>query len=797
MRKLTTLFSIFFCAITLMAQNTDAMLFGDVKSKSTGEHIPFVRIEVKGTKIATYCDNTGHFKLPNLPLGPQTIIASCLGFVIKEETIIMEANKGTELFFQLVENEQELGQVVVTGTRTAHFLKDVPIRTEVLTSKAIRNKNAQNLFDALKGVPGVRVEEQCQFCNFSEVRMQGLVAEHTQVLVDGQPIYSGLAGVYGMQQIGTNDVDRLEIVKGAGSALYGSSAVSGAINIITKEPTFEPSVKADIQMGNWGYKNYNASGSIRKGDVGLSVFAQHNESGAVDATSNGTTKEEINKKDGISDRVESTLNNLGFSLHLLNVLAKQDKITLRGKYMDEQRSGGVLTDNFFRNPFSQGAEDITTNRFSSDVNYTLPLGKKSELNVSTAFVHHKRNATNDTFLRSYMDSHNGNNPDVETMRPYIAIENTLTPSFSISSRLGDHNLLFGGQAYFTDLKETGLYCIDDISSPYYGQDYTSNSKKLALEMGVFIQDEWNITKKLTAVPGVRVDVHHSSENYSSSEKVFDGNFPTTTFDKTSFNPRLALKYAATSKLTVRTNVGTGFRAPYGFSEDLHLCSGSPRVWKSSNLKGESSMSFNLSVDYYAHDYQLSLNFFRTNLKDKIEFAPASSDVKKLGYTYQWENVADAYVQGVEIGVKWNPFQDLSTGVNWTFNQGKYNKVRSDWANTEYAEASRNVSRFPAMTGDIVIEYTPGTWTFSATSSLQGSMYIDYMKDETIAEKIKKTNTFMLVNFRAEKRYGQFAVYAGGKNIFSYLQDEKHTDNAAFMYAPVYGATWYAGASIEL
>ncbi len=105
--------------------------------------------------------------------------------------------------------------------------------------------------------------------------------------------------------------------------------------------------------------------------------------------------------------------------------------------------------------------------------------------------------------------------------------------------------------------------------------------------------------------------------------------------------------------------------------------------------------------------------------------------------------------------------------------------------------------FPVLTGDLVLEYTPGTWTFSVNGSLQGKMYIDYMKDDEVAEKIKETPTFMLFNARVPKQLGAFSVYAGGKNIFSYLQDEKHTDNAAFMYAPVYGATWYAGVSVKL
>jgi outer membrane receptor for ferrienterochelin and colicins len=796
MRKLFTLITIFICALTINAQETDAMLFGDVKNSLTGEHIPYAKITVKGSKLSTYCDKTGHFQLPNLPIGTQTIVATCVGYEPQEKTVVMEKAKGTEVYF-LLEDERELNQVVVTGTRTAHFLKDVPIRTEVLTSKAIRNKNATNLFEALEGVPGVRVEQQCQFCNFSEVRMQGLGAEHTQVLVDGEPVYSGLAGVYGMQQIGTNDIDRLEIVKGAGSALYGSSAVAGAINIITKEPTFEPCVKADMQLGNWGYKNYSASGSMRKGDIGLSVFAQRTESDAVDATGEGSTKKEIKKKDGISDRVESTLNNVGMSLHIYKPFTRNDKLTFRTKFMDEHRAGGTMTGGLYRNPFSEGTEDIRTNRISSDMSYTLPIGTKSELNFSTAYVHHKRNATNDTYLTSFKDAHGGESPDVESMRPYIAKENTFTPSLTFTHRIGSHALLVGAQGYFTNLKETGLYCVDDDTSAYYGQAYTSESKKTAREFGLFAQDEWGVTKRLSIVPGVRLDMHHSTEKYASSEKVYDGNFPVTKFDETSFNPRLAIKYDVLNNLTLRANFGTGFRAPYGFSEDLHLCSGSPRVWKSTNLKGERSMSLNLSADYYGKNYQLSLNVFRTNLKDKIEFAPADDEVKKLGYTYQWENVDDAYVQGIELGIKWNPLKDLSTGVNWTFNQGKYKHVRGEWAETAYAEDSKNVSRFPNMTGDIIAEYTPGTWTITATGSLQGRMYIDYMKDDEAAEKIKHTNAFMLFNLRVAKKLGMFTLYAGGKNIFSYLQDEKHLDNAAFMYAPVYGATWYGGVSIDI
>ncbi|MCR5078246.1 MAG: TonB-dependent receptor [Prevotella sp.] len=809
------------CTLTSVAQNTDAMLFGDVKAKEGGRHLPHAIISVKGTNLKTECDGTGHYKLNNLPLGKQTIVATLEGYQQQELEVTMTKEKGTEAYFELEKDPLELNQVVVTGTRTAHFVKDVPIRTEVLTSQAITKKNAQNLYEALEGVPGIRVEQQCQFCNFSEVRMQGLGAEHTQVLIDGEPVYSGLAGVYGLQQIGTNDVDRLEVVKGAGSALYGSSAVAGAINIISKEPGYEPTVSGDVQFGNFGFKSYKGSGSMRYNNIGLSVFAQRTEMDAVDETQDGLTRKEVKHKDGVSDRVSEQMNNLGFSLYFYHPFAKNDKLILRGKAVDEQRFGGVMTNDQYLNPFSDGTENIKTNRLSADLAYTLPIGAHSELNLAAAYVHHKRQATNDTFLHDYMDSHkdpahpdeDGATPDVGLMRPYIAKENTLTPSLTFTSILGNHTLLAGVQGYFTRLRETGLYCIsaeEEKANPYYGIPYTSIGKKHANEVGFFIQDEWNVTPKLTVVPGLRLDTHSSGEEYATSEKVSDNAFPTTKFRKTSFNPRLAVKYEVTPSLILRANVGTGFRAPYGFSEDLHLCSGSPRVWKSSDLKGERAVSYNLSADYYGKWYQLSMNLFRTNLKDKIQFSPASDDVKKFGYSYQWENVDDAYVQGVELGAKASLFRNFSAAVNWTFNQGKFKHERAEWSDKEdeeckkypqrlqYAKDSRHISRFPAMTGDIDLDYSPGTWSFSLTGSLQGKMYIDYnSEDAGETSKIKQTNTFMTFNCRVAKRFGMCTIYAGGKNIFSYIQDEKHTDDAAFMYAPVYGATWYAGLSVRL
>jgi len=798
---LTISFFLIFSSNVIPQEKTDAMLFGGVQCK--GEHIPYVNIIVKGTNLGTMSDATGHFKLTDLPVGKNIIIAQALGYKTQEKEAEMRAGKATELFFELEEDVLKLEQVVVTGTRTKHYIKDVPVRTEVITAKEIERKNAANLFQVLEGTPGIRVEQQCQFCNFSMVRMQGLGAEHTQVLINGQPMYSGLAGIYGLQQIGTIDIERVEVIKGAGSALYGSSAVAGAINIITKEPSLVPSTKAGLQFGNFNTNKYDISSSIRNKNIGLNVFAQKLTGDAIDKTAEGITIDEVKNKDGISDRVATNLNNAGFGLFIYDIFSKNDKLIFRGRYSSERRQGGLIDDDYYKNPFTDGTECIITDRYESELSYNKEFENNSDLNISLAYVNHNRNATNDSYLGDYMDTHNDSVPDLRNMRPYLANENSLTSTLTYGIQVNNHRLLMGVQSYLNSLEESGMYVVVDASSVYEGESYRSVSNKSAKEFGVFVQDEWSISNKLTVVPGVRFDIHHSEEEYKADRQVFEtALFPKTKFNENSVSPRIAVKYEISNRITIRANAGTGFRAPYGFSEDLHLCSGSPRVWKSSNLKPETSVSFNLSADYYGSKVKISANLFRTDLKDKIAFTDADASVAALGYDYQWDNVDNAFVQGIEVSLMANLMKYLDLGLDLTLNQGKYENVRDDWAETQYESDSKYISRFPATTGNLKIEYSPKDWNIALTGSYQGKMYIDYFNediDPVIGDqtKIKKTKPFLLFNTRVSKRVNPFNFYAGVNNIFNYIQDEKHLDDAAFMYAPLYGTMIYAGITIDI
>lgn len=781
-------------------EKTDAMLFGHVTSAKTKEHIPFSTIIIKGTKSGTTADVTGHFKMANLPLGQITIIVQSMGYKTQEQVVTMERGKTSELYVELEDDILNLEQVVITGTRTEHYLKDVPVRTEIISSKAIENKNAVNLYQALEGTPGVRVESQCQYCNFTMVRMQGLGAEHTQVLFDGQPVYSGLAGVYGLQQMSSIDIDKIEVVKGAGSALYGSGAVAGAINIVTKEPNFIPSTSVEMQMGSFetGRLDVNSSMRNEQGDMGLNIYAQRYVEGAVDQTGEGETISDVRKKDGISDRVNTNLTNAGFGLFIDNALMSDDKLIIRGKSVFEKREGGTLTDDYFRNPFTDGTENITTNRYEASLNYSKKIKLNSEVNLSVAYTNHNRNATNDSYLSDYMSTHGDSVPDLRNMRPYLASENSLASTLTFSAKAGKHSIVAGLQSFYSKLEESGMYVVVDTTSAYLGESYRSVADKSAREFGLFIQDEWAVNDKFMVVPGVRVDNHLSGEKYTSDRQVFvSTNFPKTKFNETAVNPRVALKYKITDYFTLRANAGTGFRAPYGFSEDLHLCSGSPRVWKSSGLKPETSVSYNLSADYYGEKIRVSANLFRTDLKNKIGFTDADADVAALGYDYQWKNIDNAFVQGVELSVMANLVRNLGLGIDLTYNQGEYNNVRSDWVGTPYEKDSKYISRFPATTGNLKIEYTPRTWTFAFTGNYQGSMFIDYYSEVSTKSKIKRTEPNMIFNARVSKKINQFKVYGGVNNIFDYVQAERHLDDAAFMYAPVYGRMFYAGVAVNI
>lgn len=271
----------FIYAETNSAKETDAHIFGHVLDAQTKEHLPYVTIQLKGTTIGTTTDASGHYILKNLPEGKFTLAAQFVGYQSIEKEVRIERNKTMELDFELKSMPISLDEVVVSANRNETSRKQAPSLVSILDFKTFEQTNSCDLAQGLKFQPGLRVENNCQNCGFSQVRINGLEGPYSQILIDSRPIVGALAGVYGLEQIPANMIERVEVMRGGGSALFGSSAIGGVINIITREPLRNSGEFSHTLL------SYNGTGALQNNTtfntsiltdnrkVGLMVFGQN------------------------------------------------------------------------------------------------------------------------------------------------------------------------------------------------------------------------------------------------------------------------------------------------------------------------------------------------------------------------------------------------------------------------------------------------------------------------------------------------------------------------------------------
>ena len=228
---------LFLLALTsLQVYSQTGKVSGTITSENTP--VPFVNVYLQGTSIGTTSNENGKFVLDNIEYGSYQLVASLTGFSEGIKSILIDQKKSTlTVDFSLAENAYQIEEVVVSGTRTSKKITDSPVMVNVLNQRTLESVQACNLSDGLKFQPGLRVETNCQTCNYTQLRMNGLGGSYSQILINGRPIFSPLLGLYGLEQIPTNMLDRVEVIRGGGSALYGSSAIGGTVNIITKLPT--------------------------------------------------------------------------------------------------------------------------------------------------------------------------------------------------------------------------------------------------------------------------------------------------------------------------------------------------------------------------------------------------------------------------------------------------------------------------------------------------------------------------------------------------------------------------------
>ena len=234
----------------------------------------FANILIKGTKIGATSDENGLFKLKNVPLGNQILLVSKIGMIEKE--INLEVKKGENILdIELSIFNENLDQVVISGTRTAKKIIDSPIIVDIINIQKLENLQACYIAEGLNFQSGLRVETDCQTCNYTQLRINGLDGGYSQILINGRATFSPLAGLYGLEQIPSNMIDRIEIVKGGGSSIYGSSAIGGTVNIITKNPS-----KNSYQFG-YNLSAINTESNDMNFQANSSVVSEKMNSGIV------------------------------------------------------------------------------------------------------------------------------------------------------------------------------------------------------------------------------------------------------------------------------------------------------------------------------------------------------------------------------------------------------------------------------------------------------------------------------------------------------------------------------------
>ncbi len=229
-------FSVLFLFLYFGAVGQNNKLSGRVTSNGT----PLIgaSVAMENSSLGTITDLEGQFVLSDIPKGEHTFNISYVGYKSISAKFIFQKDEIKKMDFNLIEDILGLEAVVVTATRNAIPAFLSPIIVNRLDDRIFDRTQSISLAEGLHFSPGLRIENNCQNCGFTQLRMNGLEGPYTQILINSRPIFSALAGVYGLEMIPTNMVERVEIVRGGGSALYGGNAIAGTVNIITKDPLF-------------------------------------------------------------------------------------------------------------------------------------------------------------------------------------------------------------------------------------------------------------------------------------------------------------------------------------------------------------------------------------------------------------------------------------------------------------------------------------------------------------------------------------------------------------------------------
>lgn len=546
----------------------ERMIKGVVKNAGTNETVSGATIKVSNGGIIT--NKNGMFTL-GINDSISKLYISSAGFQSDSITLLPSISEYTIYLKQAFNNLEE---VVVSGTMKAVTRLNSPIPVEVYTPAFFKKNPTATLFEALNMVSGIQPQINCNVCNTGDIHINGLEGPYTMIMIDGMPIVSSLSTVYGLHGIPQSILQKVEVVKGPASTLYGSEAVAGLVNVITKDPASAPKFTADIFSTSLGEVNTDLSTKWNIGKTsslfGINYFHYWN---PKDINGDNFTDVTLAKR-------LSVFNKWSFN----RVSGQRATIALR--YVKENRWGGELQwSKKWRGTDSIYGESIYTNRVEVIGSYDLPM-RTNPIKFDYSYNYH------------HQDSYYGTTK-------YLASQHTGFAQLVWDGKIGKVNFLAGAPIRYIWYDDNSPATADSIRK--------TNKPSVTYLPGIFIQNqvEWN---KLTVLTGIRYD-------YNS----IHGGIVT---------PRLSFKYALNSKNTVRLTGGSGYRVVNLFTEDHAALSGAREVVIIENLKPEKSWNVNANYNGWQNfeggNITLDASLFYTYFTNQI-VADFATDPQKIIY----------------------------------------------------------------------------------------------------------------------------------------------------------------------
>lgn len=747
----------------LAQTDTDATIQGQVTDTKTGEHLPYITVMLKGTHIGAQTSSSGHYQLRNVPVGSYDLVATAIGYSDYSMSIEVKQGETLEINIPIAEESLSLEAIVVSATRDHTSRRASPTLVNVISQKLFTTTASPTLAEALPFQPGVRVENDCQNCGFAQARINGLCGHYSQILIDSRPVFSALAGVYGLEQIPASMVERIEVVRGGGSALFGASAIGGTINIITKEAR-AASANVSHSFTSIGVgtafddvTNVDASMVTDNGQAGAYIFGQRRSRDSFDANA-----------DGFSDIPATNSITLGTRAHLLT--SPFAKLSLEYHSVKEYRRGGDQLD---RPPHEALIAEQTEHVINS--------GSLCYEGQSDDDRHHYSAYASAQLIdrNSYYGSQK--DPNAYGMTTDMTAVAGAQYSYGFARCLFMPSRLLAGVEYNHDK-------LHDVSLGY--DQVTDQTVSIA---SAFVQNEWK-NEQWSILAGVRIDKHNLIKTPIAS-------------------PRVNIRYSPVRDLGFRAVYASGFRAPQAFDEDLHISvvgGERVRIRLADNLMEEKSHSFSLSGDWYHSFGTVKTNFMAEGFYILLDntFALRQTDERAdggLSSVMERYNGSGESVLGCNLEAKASLSNLFSVQAGITFQRSRYAEPEA-WSSDPNVEPTLKVFRSPDSYGYLVANYSPiKKLNLSVSGTYTGSMLTPHMKGSgTPIDRVTETPAFWDMGVKAgyELRIMNTCsveLSAAVKNIFNAYQSDLDTGeyrDSGYIYGPALPRSVWCGVMLS-